>query len=105
MLALISVFFPSLCQVKSKLEKIQDELSEKERRLKWLNEELEQIIHYNRELNDTAVRFRETVQKAEGLEDKKALYNETLESLKGSMTVLNGVYQFTCMSLKALNST
>lgn len=74
--------------VKDKVRKMEAELSTKEERLEQLNIEIEELTTSNKELYDRAVRFRETVQRAESLEDKKQLHEDNLNALKSTMTEL-----------------
>lgn len=66
------------------------DLDEKEARLARLNAEIEELTKANKELYDKATKFRETVQRAETLEEKKSLHVENMNNLKSTMTPLDG---------------
>lgn len=55
-----------------------------------LNEEIEQLTVSNKDFYDKAVKFRETLQKAETLEEKRKLHEENMTNLKATMTELKG---------------
>lgn len=63
---------------------------EREEKLSALNREIDEITSTNKKLYDTAVKYRETIQKAETLEEKRALHRENIENLKMTMTELKG---------------
>lgn len=55
-----------------------------------LNKEIEELTVSNKEFYDKAVKFRETLQKAETLEEKRKLHDENMANLKATMTPLKG---------------
>lgn len=52
--------------------------------------EIEELTASNKDFYDKAVKFRETLQKAETLEEKKKLHDENMTNLKATMTPLKG---------------
>lgn len=77
-------------QIRDKTSKLQGSLSDKEERLEMLNEEIEQLTVSNKDFYDKAVKFRETLHKAETLEEKRKLHEENMTNLKATMTQLKG---------------
>lgn len=75
--------------VKEKKEKLEKEIGEKMQKLEKLNRDIEDLTVANKVLYDKALRFRETVQKAESLEEKKLMHEENLSALRSSMTPLS----------------
>lgn len=77
-------------QLRDKTVKLQGTLTEKEEKLESLNKEIEELTVSNKEFNDKALKFRETLQKAETLEEKRKLHDENMKNLKATMTPLKG---------------
>lgn len=77
-------------QLRDKTVKLQGSLSDKEQQLEILNEQIEELTTSNKEFYDKAVKFRETLQQAETLEEKKKLHEENMSNLKSTMTELKG---------------
>ncbi|UZJ57177.1 hypothetical protein CBS101457_006497 [Exobasidium rhododendri] len=74
--------------LRNKTVKLQDELGSREGRLDTLNTEIEELTASNKDFYDKAVKFRETLQRAETLEEKRRLHEENMHNLKMTMTEL-----------------
>lgn len=72
--------------LKDKKSKLIGLLTEKQTRLDELDEEIRRITKENKQFYDSAVKFREIVNQAETLEEKKRLHEQNRESLRMSMT-------------------
>lgn len=81
-----------LDKLRDKTSKLQGSLADKEEKLEVLNEEIEQLTVANKDFYDKAVKFRETLQKAETLEEKRKLHEENMRNLKATMTELKGAF-------------
>ncbi|CAO1623506.1 unnamed protein product [Parajaminaea phylloscopi] len=69
-----------------KRESLEKNLETKQARLDELDEEIRRITKQNKQFYDSAVKFREIVNLAETLEEKRKLHHENREALRKSMT-------------------
>lgn len=71
--------------LKEKKEKLAKTLSDKESRLQDLDDEIRRVTKENKQFYDKAVKFREVVNQAETLEEKKKLHHQNREALRSTM--------------------
>ncbi|CEH16430.1 DNA repair protein RAD50, ABC-type ATPase/SMC superfamily [Ceraceosorus bombacis] len=72
--------------IREKRRRLEMSLTENENKLDDLNEDIRALTRENKGFYDKAVRFRETVAKAETMEEKMRLHRENMEQLRTTMT-------------------
>jgi hypothetical protein len=77
-------------QIKDKKRRLESSLAEKESHLDDLNETIEKLTNDNKDFYNKAVQFRETVARAEAMEEKIKLFTENMEELRSTMTPIDG---------------